>query len=338
MKLKSIFQRMGQPSSAQHGQLRSTVMPQLSFTGFRFELIGVGPKAAKDAGFHWDLKKQVNWTSLIGIAKKFTHYADYSAKQRFEEEASRRKRDLEEWPIRHRELMERFLEITERKVSFLDEYGDENWNALPKEIERLLSKAAKVDRDDIDPIKRMVLKGLTAEEVLWEMSMPKIGRRPQLLNKGFSDDVLDALIRKYTFLCSDLETRFRAYHASQKDKGLTEDIESLTGLEFQMYLMKLLKEHGFDDIRTTGTGGDQGADLIGKLKGRSIVIQAKRQGRSVGNRAVQEVAAAVRYYRADEAWVITAGTFTASAKALAQANNVKLVDGHALRNRCFPLT
>lgn len=231
--------------------------------------------------------------------------------------------------------MERFLEITERKVSFLDEYGDESWDALPKEIERLLSKTAKVDRDDIDPIKRMVLKGLTAEEILWEM--PKIGRRAQLLNKGFSDDVLDTLIRKYTFLCSDLETRFRAYHASQKNKGLTEDLESLTGLEFQMYLMKLLKEHGFDDIRTTGTTGDQGADLIGKLQGRSIVIQAKRQGRSVGNRAIQEVAAAVGYYRADEAWVITTRTFTASAKALAQANNVKLVDGHALRNPCFPL-
>ena len=254
----------------------------------------------------------------------------------FEQEASRRKRDLEEWPTRHRELMERFLEITERKVSFLDEYGDENWDALPKEIERLLSKTAKVDMDDIDPIKRMVLKGLTAEEILWEMSTPKIGRRPQLLNKGFSDDVLDTLIRKYTFLCSDLETRFRTYHASQKDKGLTEDLESLTGLEFEMYLMKLLKEHGFDAIRTTVATGDQGADLIGKLKGRGIVIQAKRHRRAVDNRAVQEVAGAVRYYRADEAWVITTGTFTASAKALAQANNVKLVDGHDLRNRCFP--
>ena len=184
MKLKSIFEWMGQPSSAQHGQLRSTVMPQLSFTGFRFELIGVGRKAAKDAGFHWDFKKQVNWTSLIGIAKKFTHYADYSAKRKFEEEASRRKRDLEEWPIRHRELMERFLEITARKVSFLDEYGDENWDALPKEIERLLSKTARIDRDDIDPIKRMVLKALTAEEILWEICTPKIDRQPQLLNKA----------------------------------------------------------------------------------------------------------------------------------------------------------
>ena len=101
--------------------------------------------------------------------------------------------------------------------------------------------------------------------------------------------------------------------------------------------MRLLKEHGFDDIRTTVATGDQGADLIAHLNGRSIVIQAKHYRGSVGNRAVQEVAGAVRYYRADEGWVITTGTFTASAKALAQGINVKLVDGYALRNRCFPL-
>ena len=134
MKLNSIFRWMGHPSSAQQEQLRSTVMPRLSFTGFRFELNGVEPKIAKAAGFHWDCKKQVSWTGLIGIAKKFTQYADHSARQKFEEEASRRKRDLEEWPIRHRELMERFLEITERKVSLLDDYGDEKWDALPQEL------------------------------------------------------------------------------------------------------------------------------------------------------------------------------------------------------------
>ena len=112
----------------------------------------------------------------------------------------------------------------------------------------------------------MVFKGLTAEEILWAMGGQNIGHRLELLNKSFSDDVLDTLIRKYTFLCSDLETRFRAYHASQKDKGLPQDLESVTGFEFETYLMRLLKEHGFDDIRTTGATGDQGADLIAHLK------------------------------------------------------------------------
>jgi len=43
------------------------------------------------------------------------------------------------------------------------------------------------------------------------------------------------------------------------------------------------------------------------------------------------VVAAVKFYSADEGWVITSGTFTMSAKALAQANQVRLIDGYALR-------
>jgi hypothetical protein len=81
----------------------------------------------------------------------------------------------------------------------LDDYGDEKWDAVPQEIERLLSKTAKVDKDDIDSIKRMGFKGLTAEEILWAMGGLNIGRRLELLNNGFSDDMLDTLIRKYTF-------------------------------------------------------------------------------------------------------------------------------------------
>jgi len=87
------------------------------------------------------------------IADKFKQYADGSASRRFQEESARKQRDIQEWPLRHRELLDRFLEITERKVSVLDDYGDENWDALHQEIERLLSKTAKVDKDNIEPIK-----------------------------------------------------------------------------------------------------------------------------------------------------------------------------------------
>jgi restriction system protein len=75
--------------------------------------------------------------------------------------------------------------------------------------------------------------------------------------------------------------------------------------------------------------------LIAKRNGKTIVIQAKRYEGSVGNRAVQEVVGAIKFYGADEGCVITSGTFTSSAKALAQKNNVKLIDGHALRDRDF---
>lgn len=65
------------------------------------------------------------------------------------------------------------------------------------------------------------------------------------------------------------------------------------------------------------------------------MIQAKRYKGSVGNEAVQEVVAAVKFYSADEGWVMTSGTFTPSAKALAQRNSVRLIDGIALKRRDF---
>jgi Restriction endonuclease len=254
-------------------------------------------------------------------------------------EAASRQQNLREWPIRHKELLDRFLGITERKVSVLDDYGDENWNALPKEIERLLLRTSRADNDNIDHIRKLVFKGLSGEEIARAKGLDKqkFEHMLDLLNKGINHDKLDMLIKKYTFLRSNLEARFRSYHANQKNNTLVDDLDRLTGVGFEMYLAKILKEHGFDDIRTTVATGDQGADLIARFNGRTIVIQAKRYWGSVGNRAVQEAAGAVRYYRADDAWVITSGTFTASAKALAQANNVKLIDGYALRNRHFPL-
>lgn len=282
-------------------------MPLLRFTGFRFELTGVEQGPAHLAGFHWDVSKQIAWTGLNCVAEKFRQHADYSASRKFQEEAARRQQDIQEWPTRHRGWLERFLEITERKVSLLDDYGDENWDALPQEIERLLLKTAKADNDNIEPIKKFVFKGLSSDEIMREMDGQATARRFELLSKGFNLDVRDVLIKKYTFLRSDLEARFRAYHAGEKDKRLAEDLDTLTGLEFETYLMKLLKEHGFEDVRTTPATGDQGADLIAHLNGRTIVIQAKRYRGSVGNRAVQEVAGAVRYYRDNERYVHTVG-------------------------------
>jgi len=41
---------------------------------------------------------------------------------------------------KHQELIAKFREITYRKVSRLDDYGDETWDALPTEIEKCLTK------------------------------------------------------------------------------------------------------------------------------------------------------------------------------------------------------
>jgi hypothetical protein len=247
---------------------------------------------------------------------------------REEEEQLNRQRELreyQEWRLQHGTLVDKFLEITERKVSLLDDYGDENWDALPRELENLFLKIAKADNDDITLIKVPLFKGLQRDAATgWLLAH---FRPPHDVT------TYALLLGKYLHLRRHLESEFRSYHESRKQQTTASEFKDLSGVEFEAYLAKVLKEQGFEDIRGTATTGDQGADLIAKRGGQTIVIQAKRYRGSVGNRAVQEVVGAINFYGADEGWVITSGTFTTSAKALAQKNNVKLIDGHALRNR-----
>ena len=72
--------------------------------------------------------------------------------------------------------------------------------------------------------------------------------------------------------------------------------------------------------------GDYGADLILEKDGRKIVVEAKRYSKDVGISAVQEIAAAMPHYQADEAWIVTNRDFTEAASNLAKSNDVKLVN------------
>jgi len=124
---------------------------------------------------------------------------------------------------------------------------------------------------------------------------------------------------------------FVEYHQERKGAATNRPgVDEVSGAEFEVYVARILKDIGYEDVRGTPASGDQGADLIAKKKGRAIVIQVKRYQGPVGNKAVQEVAAAVKFYGADEGWVVTNATFTQSAKALAQKNNIKLIDGTEL--------
>ncbi len=214
---------------------------------------------------------------------------------------------------KHRGLIDKFLEIAERKVGVVDDYGDENWDALVKEVDRCVLKIAKIEGDER-------FRDLNGE---WTFNLYEL---PQVDSKGVHYGWL-----KYTTLRDNLEKLFRAYHAKCKANPPTETFDELSGVDFEVYLARLLKKLGFEDVTGTPTTGDQGADLLARKDGRKIAIQAKRYKGSVGNQAVQEVVGALKFYRADEGWVITSGRFTQPARALAQANGIRLVDGLDLR-------
>ena len=108
-------------------------------------------------------------------------------------------------------------------------------------------------------------------------------------------------------------------------------LDNMAGIEFEQYCAKVLRKNGYRKIRITQGSSDYGADIIARKLGRKWVIQCKRYNRVVGSDPVQEVVAAMSYYHAKRAAVMTNVTFTANAKRLAKANDVMLIDGEALR-------
>ncbi|MCL5888322.1 MAG: restriction endonuclease [Actinobacteria bacterium] len=107
------------------------------------------------------------------------------------------------------------------------------------------------------------------------------------------------------------------------------NLDTLDGIEFEQVIGVLYRKMGYS-VEVTQSSGDQGADVIVEKMGVRTVIQAKCWGGSVGNSAVQEVAAAKPHYGAQRGVVVTTGTFTRGARALAESNSIELIDRHDL--------
>lgn len=118
--------------------------------------------------------------------------------------------------------------------------------------------------------------------------------------------------------------------ASARQNINCQDVSNLTGIEFEQYCCNILRSKGYS-VETTKITGDQGVDIIAiSTDGKKIAIQCKRYSSPVGNASVQEIYSGMKFYNADEAWVLTNSSFTKSAKELAERTGVKLIDGHSL--------
>lgn len=106
-------------------------------------------------------------------------------------------------------------------------------------------------------------------------------------------------------------------------------IDNSTGYEFEDFLKTLFSKMGYQ-VEQTKLSGDQGADLVAVKFGERSVIQAKRFSGNVGNKAVQEVLAAISLYKAQKGIVITNSYFTSAAIELADANDIELIDRNTL--------
>lgn len=98
----------------------------------------------------------------------------------------------------------------------------------------------------------------------------------------------------------------------------------LSPLDFEGLCAETLRERGWQ-ASTTQASGDQGADVIAVKDGMRLVLQCKLYSGTVGNKAVQEVAAAMAHYGADHGAVVATNGFTKSAATLAASTGVHLL-------------
>lgn len=103
-----------------------------------------------------------------------------------------------------------------------------------------------------------------------------------------------------------------------------EDINKMTGEQFEKYVAERLNEAGWLDVKTTPKSGDHGVDIFAVKDGEKYVFQCKRYKQSVNTPAVQEIYTGKGVYKADYAVVITNSTYTKKAREMAKELDVKL--------------
>jgi restriction system protein len=107
-------------------------------------------------------------------------------------------------------------------------------------------------------------------------------------------------------------------------------IDAMSGTEFEDYVASRLRRAGWQ-VTYTSVVGDYGVDLIAHRDGKSVAIQCKRHGKSVGIAAVQQVVSGARHHGCAKSIVISNQEFTRAARQLAVTHDCQLIGRRALQ-------
>ena len=109
------------------------------------------------------------------------------------------------------------------------------------------------------------------------------------------------------------------------DTYTIDKIDKMNGFEFEDFIALLFRKLGYK-TSITKSSGDQGIDVLAIRNNITLAIQAKCYSGIVGNHAIMEAVAGVKFYNADKCLVVTNSKFSKSAIELAKANGVELWD------------
>lgn len=107
------------------------------------------------------------------------------------------------------------------------------------------------------------------------------------------------------------------------------EIDKMSGTMFEQLLLETFRKSGYGG-KTTQEYGDYGADLLLVKDNVKYVVQAKRWNQKVSVKAIQEIVAAIKYYKAHKGMVITNNYYTKNAENLARSNEIELWDRNKL--------
>lgn len=119
-----------------------------------------------------------------------------------------------------------------------------------------------------------------------------------------------------------------AINNNSKKEDITDndDIDKMDGIEFERFIVKLLKKLGYENVKQTPISGDFGIDVLAEKENIKYAIQCKNYSSALDNKCVQEAYSGKQYYNSHVGIVVTNNYFTKHAKELANKNGIILWD------------
>lgn len=147
----------------------------------------------------------------------------------------------------------------------------------------------------------------------------------------FDSDTTNFVKDYFAFVTENMD-----YFDSQyklEDHHAFENLETMTGIEFEGFCKRLLESMGFE-VQQTKASGDGGIDLVAynhkPLFEGTYIVQCKRYKGSVGEPTIRDLYGVITSERANKGILITTGYFTNSAISFAEGKNIELIDGEKL--------
>ena len=205
---------------------------------------------------------------------------------------------------------------------------------LNESIEEIKERVTGYEKAKSEYIKAVLnCEDISIEEVKGYLVYYLASKEPiEILNMGVYFQECEKLIQdiQLEIKNNEIKNMLRTKQIKRKKKYTLDDIDLMSGTEFEEFVSTLFRQMGYN-TKITQTTGDQGIDVIAVKNGVKLGIQAKCYTNTVGNSAVQEAVAGKGYYSCDKVMVITNNYFTSSASSLAQSNNVVLWDRDFLK-------